>query len=266
MRNLPGTEAEDCRRSILLSLLWQAGHADTEKHKTTFAAGRLLDAGRINLMGQHGELGRGSLYAASIRTLRNAGMPVNPGMIVNSFPEALFNRRPVLLRRDLFNFVRDAIETACNQSEWYDLSGYQRLDFFYLFECTRRRSAGSLSGQDGLVVAPFLNPDFIRACFASADLKKEKQVFHRYIIERNTPDWASARFADKRASTNPANLYYDLSAYWQTAGAPVVAKALSRGGFWTEVFDEQRARELPRAAPDDLTMMDLLPEALNGVS
>ena len=263
---LPGENAEDCRRSILLSLLWQAGHADTEKHKTMFAKGRQLKEMKINLMGQHGELGRGSLYAESMRTMRAMGMAVSGFHIAKALPDAVLARAPVLIRKDLREYVRETVQRAIGRAETYDLSGLHRLDYFYLMECTRRRSGGSLNGQTGLVIAPFLNPDFIRACFARCSLDKGKSVFHKYIVARNTPDWADYPYVKKRASANPAMLYYDLHAYWKTTGAPVVHEAIEAGGFWMDVFDASQTRKLPFAAADDLTMMYLLPELLSSPS
>lgn len=259
---LPGENADDCRRSILLSLLWQAGHADTEKHKTMFAKGRQLKEAKINVMGQHGELGRGSLYAESMRTMRAMGTAVSGFHIAKAFPDAVLDRAPVLIRKDLRECVRETVQRAIAGAETYGLSGLNRLDYFYLMECTRRRSGGSLNGQTGLVIAPFLNPDFIRACFARCNLDKVKSVFHKHIVSCNTPDWADYPYVKKRASTNPAMLYYDLHAYWKTTGAAVVQEAIAAGGFWTDVFDATQTRKLPYAAADELTMMYLLPEML----
>ena len=60
---LPPENSDDCRRSIALALLWQAGHMVTEKHKTFLTNQGHLDGGNVNIMGQHGEIGRG--YFAS---------------------------------------------------------------------------------------------------------------------------------------------------------------------------------------------------------
>jgi hypothetical protein len=172
--------------------------------------------------------------------------------------------------------VRSLIDAAfAEQAIRFGLSDFKLLDFFYLHEITRRRSAGSLNSQGDLVFAPFLQPAFIQAVFADSTIAGHEGTFHHYVIERCAPDWAKVRFtskgdypipeevaADKERTEIELNFYerrgsryYDAGKFWRTTGRPLIDTALAEGGFWTEVLDEELVRATPIDAPDDLTML-----------
>src|SRR2546430_606825 len=71
---LPPEDPQDCKRSLLLALLWQAGHMVDRKHKSFLSRGQFLDGGVVNVMGQHGEIGRG-FYSRKIGPIRKPEVP-----------------------------------------------------------------------------------------------------------------------------------------------------------------------------------------------
>ena len=278
---LPPDDAEACKRCISLALLWQAGHMVTHKHKTFLSHHQYLDGGVVNIMGQHGEIGRG-YYAQRIRAVELSEDQYEERLLTK-----LMASMPPFTRKELHDVVRQIIREAYRQADRYSLTGLARLDFFYLYERTRRWASGSLSSQTGLVFAPFLNPDFIRAVFDYIGYGKETNPFHRYIIATNSPDWVTVPYSEdlkQRELTSekvdvvkelerktvisaswkrPKGGYnYDSSLYWKAVGEPIIHEALARGGFWTEIFDPDMAEKWWQAAPDDLAIVHLLPEML----
>ena len=133
------------------------------------------------------------------------------------------------------------------KSDQFGVEDPARLDFFYLFERTRRWASGSLNSQPGFAVAPFLNPDFIRATFAYPG-DKLSNPFHQHILATHAPDWLEIPYAlgteEKETTTGhnrdwrqPAGRYnYDNLRYWQTAGKPLLDEALAGAKAWSEVF------------------------------
>ena len=59
---------------------------------------------------------------------------------------------------------------------------------------------------------------------------------------------------------------YMYRAYWEDVGQSLIREALAAGGFWASVFDPDAASRDWRAAPDELAIAYLLPEALHGRS
>jgi hypothetical protein len=104
--------------------------------------------------------------------------------------------------------------------------------------------------------------------------------FHRHIVARHAPEWASVPHADEleaeeAAASAPArppsqwrrpvgNKNYDSRLYWQAVGRPILEEALAVGGWWTEVFEPDLAADHWREAPDELAILHLLPRALLG--
>ena len=278
---LPPPDAGACARCISLALLWQAGYMPSHKHKTFLSNKPYLEPGTVNIMGQHGEIGRG-YYAKRIRAAESSEPHYESRLISH-----LMGGMPPFTRQDLQDLIRETIRTAYRQADRYDLVGLARLDFFYLYERTRRWASGSLSAQPGVVVAPFLNPDYIRATFAYSGGGEEANPFHRHIIAVHSPDWLHVPFAedlkrkecpgqgaDPRRAVEPVapcpvtwrqpegNRNYNSSLYWATVGRPLIDDALARGGFWTDVFDPDLVEKQWSAAPDDVALLDLLPRVM----
>lgn len=282
----PAPDAAGTAESISRMVLWQAGQTDTEKHKTAFVGDSRIDRGGINIMGQHGELARGTQYEPGIEACRTQGIPISAKVgkiIAERVPFHWFERRPHALRQDLYGPVRELIEAAFEQeSSRFGLEGFELLDFFYLHEITRCRSAGSLNGQESLVFAPFLQPAMIQAVFADNGIASHLGSYHRYLIKRCAPDWEGVRFTPKGDYPVPEEVekaqspngverefyekrgsrYYDAGAFWKGPGRPLIDEALVNGGFWTEVLDEATVRAAPIDAPDELTMLYEVERAL----
>jgi hypothetical protein len=252
---LPSSDPNDWRDSISLALLWQAGQMDIDKQKTLFAGGQRLDRGRVNIMGQHGEIGRAFHYAGMLLQHGIRELPWSDAELEKRFVGHIIATAPRGLRHDLRGAVHEIVLAAYREATRYNLTGLAILDFLYLHENTRRFNAGSLASQTNLVVAPFLNPDFIRAAFAIIPAHKADHAIHQNIIATNTPDWANVPYA----APQPSSRYYDEGASWQTTGAALLNDALRKDGFWTEVFDAGLARQDALDVADELVMMSLLP-------
>jgi len=275
---LPSNDPDDWRRSIRLALLWQAGYREAEFHKTFLTKGKFLGAGRVCIMGKHGEIARGYYYPSV-----EANPELDDDQIEKALMKQLLKRMPPFIRNDLRGFVGDTIRKAYQQANHYGLSGLARLDFFYLFERTRRNTSGTLNAHTGLVVAPFMNPDYIRAAFAYAGREKSDNIFPRHIISTNAPDWADVCHSRElkhsesfkpnttRTPASPAEAhlakfrksrYYDNLDSWKTVGTPLITEALKQAGFWQEVFDPETTKRDWIAAPDELSMTQLLQSIL----
>ena len=281
--DLPPEDPDSCRRCISLALLWQAGHMLSKKHKTFLSGREYLDSGRVNIMGQHGEIGRAT-WADQIRAL-----DVTEEQCEERLIEFLLRAMPPYTRREHRDMVRQVLQQAYRQADRYELSGLFRLDFFHLYEKTRRWASGTLNAQGGLPFSPFLNPDYVRASFAYGDPDKRTSPFHSYIIAANAPDWVGVPFADelvrqdeeaakKDGAAEPTaetgaradwkrpvgNHLYDSLLYWQIVGRPIVEDALREGGVWTRIFDPDLARKHWKVAPDQLANAYLLSDLLDG--
>jgi hypothetical protein len=259
----PSNDPEEWRRSIARSLLWQGGQMDFDKHKTLFADGRRLDDGAVNVMGQHGEIARAYHYGEAMRRFPDGVVPDDPVMEERFVARRLAARLPYL-RTDLIEPVREIIRAAFLEAHRHHLTGTARLDFFYLFENTRRGNAASLAAQTGIVVTPLLNPDFIRAAFALRPKAKAGNALHRHIVSANSPEWDAVPYEgkDDAALQRGESRYYDARRSWREVGAPLIEDALRNGGFWTEVFDPDAVRQHVFESPDELAMLAMVPEVL----
>lgn len=264
---LPPEDPEGCRRCISLALLWQAGYRDAVLHKSFLARHKGFQGGGVNVMGQHGEIGRG-YYARSIGAREQDA----------DYDDALLQRylakTPRFLRPNLREGVQDTIHAACRQADDYGLRGSRRLDFFYLYERTRRWASGQVSSLDGLVFAPMSNPGYIRAVFAFPG-SVEGNPFHDHIVARHMPEWVDVPYTSQLPRSKSSgvdwrhpveNHPYDSALYWKTVGTSLIEEALSEGGWWTEVFDPTLARTAWNAAPDELAIAYLLMHVLDGLA
>jgi hypothetical protein len=284
---LPSPDASDLQRSVGLSLRWQAGFLDTEKHKTFFASGKTLEPGAVRVMGQHGEIGRRFFCPREAGAATFIASKLRSADVESILTYELLKRAPVFIRADVRQRAGELILQAIRQGAPYGLPNLGRLDFFYLYERTRRNNAGSLSSQTHVVITPFLNPDYISAVFACAQHVRDPEAFHRHIVQANTPEWAGVPYGSKAVEptlgrsregtrrsgsqdTNesgspvrPSSRYYDSVEYWTSTGQPLIDDLLARDGFWLEICDRGRARKEWLQAPDELLMLSMLPEALS---
>lgn len=260
----PSRDPAEWRRSIAFSLRWQGGQMDFDKHKTLFADGRRLGDGSVNIMGQHGEIARGFHYGEAMRRFPDGQVPDDPQMEERFVARRLAARLPSL-REEWVDGVREILRAAYRQSDRHGLTGIARLDFFYLFENTRRGNAASLAAQTGIVVTPFLNPDFIRAAFALVPRAKADHVLHRHIVSANTPEWTTVPYDGKDdggALARGQSRYYDARSSWREVGGSLIQDALRTGGFWTEVLDPDAVLRNPLESPDEVAMLAALPKVV----
>jgi hypothetical protein len=278
---MPADTPEECKRRIFLALLWQAGYIEGHQHKEFLSNYTHLDGGKLDIIGSHGEIGRG-YYARMINAVS-----LDETRYEDQFITRLMKRMPSFTRRDLHDRIREIIKEAYRQADRFGLTGLARLDFFYLYERTRRWASGSLSSRPGIAFAPFLNPDYIRATFGYRGHGKETNPFHRHIIATNAPDWVTVPFASDLRGRKPSGdgaesgdqsgaetaspsgwkrssgtADYDNLLYWRMVGKPIIDEALDRGGFWTTIYDPDRTKEHWQVAPDDLAIMHLVPHLL----
>jgi hypothetical protein len=254
------------------ALVWQAGGRNAHKHKTF--EGRFRDGGAVGFSGQHGEIGR-SPY---LKKARKAGVAVGTD---DGLLHHLTRKSAPFLRPSLREHAREAIREAIGEADRYGLTGLRRWYFFYLFERTRRWAATAQAAKPGFSITPFLNPGYIRAAFSMPDEDMTDNPFHRHIVDSLQPSWSTVPYANDLAEAQPAHApadadadrrprwqrngsrrFYDTGRYWEDVAQPVLADALARDGFWTEIFDPPAARRDWRHEPDELAVVCLLPEAL----
>ena len=264
---LPPEDVGECRRCIERALLWQGGHAAAHRHKLFMAGRERIKLRPPSVTGQHGEIARreralfGDDHARRLRAL-----DLTEAQYEEFTLTAMLEDAPAFLRADLRDGVNQAIWEAYRQGDRYGLTGLRRVDFFCLNEFTRRKGAAVHAWQARAVVAPFLNPGFIRAIFGYP-ARRERNVFHRQIIAANSPDWVDVPFTDDlESSTTPASDWkrptgrenYDSGLYWQTVGRPLIDEALKKGGFWAVVFDRELTATHWQERPDLLPVLYLL--------
>ncbi|MGE3172573.1 MAG: hypothetical protein AB7O97_08080 [Planctomycetota bacterium] len=287
---LPPATTDGLAASIGKALLWQGGMFTTLKHKTFLAKADRggLDGGVVNVMGQHGGIGKGD-FAVKVDA---AAHP--PERYEELLLERLLGGAPVFLRPELLGAVRERVRAAYRRARDYGMEGRGPLHFFFLHEYVRRWGSATVNAGTGVVATPFLAPDFVRACYALPEDTLPDRPLHLRLIERHAPDWVDVPFADdlteadlaggrwaasggaadETAVDRPAaadwmrssrHHSFDHRRYWQVVGRPLIDAALREGGFWTELFDPDRARarwQDFKYGPDLLALMHLLPRAV----
>lgn len=292
----PPGDAELLRRGIDLALLWQSGYIDLRQHASFMNGSGDLAGGEVNVMGQHGEIGRSyfvsRIHANLIRPDRFEAALLNFCMFENT-------RGHYLVRREHLPFIRDAVTRAYREADRHGLEGLDRLDFFYLFERTRRWASAGNHIQPGHIVTPFLIPEYVHAVYNYPALERAGEPFHRFIIQRNCPDWSDISYqkelelrrlakADRalrrsgrlnwygarlRARAEALALKYwpalippRQDVYWNRVGLPLIREINAGDGFWSEVFDAGRARKLWHLAPEQLAVTAFLPTPHDGIA
>lgn len=285
---LPPDTAVAAKSSIQRALLWQTGNMWTERQKSLFSQHPFLDGGEVNIKGDHGAIGKGGLAR------KIGAAELEEGQYEDALVGLLMAEARPFLKKALHDPVYEFIRMAYRQADRYGLVGLARLDFWFLFERTRRYNGASIASLPGLVFAPFMNPDYIRASYAYRaqggvfhQLKKSLNPFHRYIIETNAPEWMDISYekdlikrANKERRSIPVDTpdvpeasstnwkrsngkdYYDYALYWQVIGKPLIDEAIAHGGFWTEIFEPDLAQSRSEIGPNELTMLYLLPQVL----
>lgn len=285
---IPPSTVEGCRDGIRRALLWQGGYLATKKHKNFLAKdARGLDGGVVNVMGQHAGLGKADFVVKTDAT-RHA-----PAEHEERLLEVLFADAPSCLRPEREEAARELVRDSYRAASTHGLEGLGPLLYFYLNEFTRRWGSATVASQSGLVVAPFLCPDLIRASFGLPAEELPTKPLHRYITARHAPDWAGIPYADEvteedfragrlpRVERAPVNgvdeaelprwrqvrhhRKYHYKFYWKDVGLPLLEEAFEQGGFWTEIFEPEAARRGWMEAgnlADALAIAHLLPEVL----
>jgi hypothetical protein len=275
---LPAGAPEGLRRSLALALRWQAGQCSPHRATTFLAGGGALRARRPSVTGQHGELAR------RLRALFDDGDLDEREAERWSTPELERRARrvwvdaiPAALRPPLRAAVERRIDEAFAAADRYGLDGCARLDFFFLNEVTRRKGGALNAWQTRLVVAPFLAPGALRALFAVPGGLAPGEL-HRYLLERDAPDWRDVPFARPAAAapSDPSQPgawrrpwgreNYDRPAYWAAVGRPLFDEALARGGFCAELFDPDEARRRFPHGAELVVLLHLLSRELDSLA
>jgi hypothetical protein len=213
-------------------------------------------------MGQHAGVGKGD-FVVKIDATRHA-----PDQHEQRLLDALFADGPSALRPELGAAARELVRHSYRAADRYGLTGLAPLTFFYLNEFTRRWGSATVAGQTGLVVAPFLCPDMIRACALLPAEELPSKPIHRHITALCAPDWANVPYADQvteedfragrlprvervnghaeddaalESSTNGASAErwravrhhrkYHYKYFWKDVGQPLLNEAFASGGF-----------------------------------
>ncbi len=264
---LPPGDPEAVRRSIRAALLWQAGNLDHHKQIAFLPEGGRMPMGGVNVMGHDGFIGRG--FFQHVLGIRGVPLADYEGRLAAWFRGLV----PACLDDGRRAGVEDLIRATCRQPARFGVVDEKMLDFLYLFERTRRWSSGSQSSQTSLVLAPFLNPGYIRAVFSYRGEGLEDNVFHRHIIAAHAPDWAGVVYerelrreekkrraalaaaggGDWRRSNNSG--YFNRREFWRQVGAGLIAESMEAGRLWRTVYDPSRVPADGLALGDELTML-----------
>jgi len=277
---MPPMDAEGVRRSIRHALLWQGGGIHLKKH-LTFRVNGGFSSGCVNVMGSHAGIGKAD-YAVDIGADRLPEAEWENALLAH-FESA----RPISMREDLHESVREACLASIREADRYDLHGLHRLHFLFLHEYTRRWAAGAINGAIDLVITPFLSPDFIRAAYAFPPEELPTKPFHRHVIARYAPDWAEVPY-DSELTREDKTLFapvqltrskrkfvregterwrpgegahrvFHRKFYWRDVGKPVINAANTPDSFTTEIFDHTTMRRLYKKCPDAIAITHLLP-------
>lgn len=293
VKNEGGYPPEDeagLRRSLGQALVWQGGHMSIPKHKTFLARKNYLDGGVVNVMGQHGGFGKADF------AVKTKAHELRPDQYEEALVKVVLKATPPFTRRAMQERVRDLIVESYRAADRYGLEGLARLHFYFMHEYTRRWASATLSSQPGLVIAPFLNPDFIRACYGYPLAEIPAKPFHSHVTRALAPDWADVIYEDQATEDDVASgrlkpvklkrrkrrvhdddtwklerahKKYSGSRYWTTVGHSLVREAFEVGGIWTTFFDPDEARrhwqEQPgKVSPDAIAIAHVLPSVLGG--
>lgn len=286
---LPPSNAQSLLHKARLAVLWQGGHQSPNLIKMFLSGRDRLDAGFTNFMGQHGEIGRG-MYEIFLKL-------TPPSLTDKQNEDLLFTlfagKRLDLLQTEHRERARAEFSLAYNKrADQYDLHGWRRLNFFVLNQHTRRYNSGGHYAQPGQVVTPFLNVDFIRACYSFPVEELRFHPFHDYMVKHNCSPWASieydqeiiARDAQRRMTMLgqiKRSLVYYLSQftsgrsgwarpyqgddfipwrYWKSVGASAIEDILQRDGLWNEIFKPQTVLADWSTIADELLLLKVLNE------
>lgn len=279
----PPTDAAASRRSILGALQWQMGGMPSKKHKVFLAKHPKLGRGVVNVMGQHGGLGKAD-FVRDVDALSLA-----PDRWEDALLDWTLASGPPNLQARHLPYVRDVVREAYRTAHDHSLDGLGPLLFYYLNEFTRRWGSATVTSQTGIVYAPILNPGFIRAAYAYPEPEAiVTKPFHRHVISTLAPDWWAVPFTDTiteedvasgRVPPLPEELVgkaddrkikpigrhrtFHQKRYWLYPGKPLLDEALAEGGFWTELFDPDHELTGHHKRADDLVLAHLLPRVLS---
>lgn len=252
-----------------VQILWQAGQGEaTIRHGYDRVGGGIAD-----VRGQHGEIGRAYYFKTLLRP------PADDAECLRRLVGYLADGRSFLamrprVRRAALELVREAFRDARERGD----SALAALDFFYLNERTRRWSPTLLGQRSGLVVAPLLNVDFVRASFRLRAEDKVEAPIHRRLIREGAPMWLDVPFASD--SKPPKTLRrLRLPGFGARAKAAVRARlpprdcpdpeareALAAGGFWTTIWEPALVPRAGRAVWDAIATLARLEKELQGSS
>jgi len=289
---VPPATVEGLRTSLAKALLWQAGNFTTLKHKSFLSreGKERLDGGVVNVMGQHAGIGKAD-FARRIHAQDHPPARYEELLLADLEAES-----PPILRADLREGVRELLRRSYRVALDYGLTGRGPLHFFFLNEYTRRWGSATVSGQTGFVVTPFLTPHFIRACYGMPEEELVSKPMHRHITGLLAPEWAAFPYTDQATEEDlrsglipPVEIpreegeetatelprwrqtarfrRFHYKYYWKDVGKPLLKEAFKQGGFWTELFDPDRAEEgwkEFKSGADVISIAHVLPQVLAG--
>ena len=286
-RAFPPASASSLERGLALAARWQCGLMETKAHKGFCRASSHLSAGNVNIMGKHGEVGRGYYYRRASRGDPGAAN-WREGLV-----DYLSSKDLDLLNPDMREPALDLIRESVAQADDVGLSGHAALDFFYLFERTRRWASGTIYCQPGKVITPFLNPTYISAVFNLPPESKTESAVHEHLIRSHMPIWADIPYLSdgaakkwckrhttwwRKAHWKTADLLaaalhrkrssyriskgrryaFDNHAYWRTVGGELITKALSSSDLVNSMFDRKQLEQRWPNEPDIIAVASVV--------
>lgn len=282
-RGFPPTTPQLLARSLHTAARWQLGLMENKAHKIFNMRHPTIGAGKVNVMGKHGEIARGYYYSK---------VGKQKGGVTNwkaSLLEYQTSANRDLLRDDVREGAIELIARSIEEVASFGVSGHAALDLFYLHERTRRWASGTIYNQPNKVVTPFFNPDYITAAFHLSPETKQSCAMQRGIVEASMPVWRDVPYlvdrgvkkwcrahtpvlrrlwvaidtrlerfknAGRSAYLDPEGSRYafDNVAYWRTVGAELIATSLERSDLVNAVFDATKLATRWPKEPDVLAV------------
>lgn len=278
-RGLPPGNERGLRLSFDKAVQWQLGLMENKAYKGFFRDRTHLGTGKVNIMGKHGELGRGYYYHRAERT--RAGLENPEAALLEYFSGDDLD----LLRPELREGALDLLRSAIAQARGHGLERHQILDFFYLFERTRRWAAGTIYNQRDKVITPFLTPGYIQATFHLDPETRRANTVQSTIVDRHAPQFAGVPYLSDEGSRKwsreqlgkvrrmlsgtvefVASLFsprdppyvigkgkryaFDNTKYWQHVGKRWLHDALEQSPLIAAIYDRNALKERLPTEPD----------------
>ncbi len=193
-------------------------------------------ASRATLAGWGGEIAHAFYYqdARQLRKVRRKGRDQVMTRLLESS-----RKKHGAASAAAYERARVEFDSIVAKGEAFGLAGPDLLNWFYLVERFVHRFE---IGADSQGVSVYATPGFIRLAFAISPEERISMSAHAELTARLVPEWKDVPFFVPQPGPRPALRRARL---WEAPGdAEVVAALIAEGGAWTELFREERIKEM----------------------